>query len=282
MRPIKDLKNDKDPSNRKREYDIRRDTDEFVTPSITPYDVDYAILFGLTNYIVPPILENGELITVPIRYAAGDTQTQIQRYGYINNVDQKAVTPIISIQRTSLSKNDSVPLSSLPNDIFDGPIIVPKIQKNNQHDRIDQTYESEDSIEYYVVNNPKYRIMSYNLNIWTERMEQMNKIISAIDSHDNMMWGDAFKFRVSVGDFSFENLNTLSERRIVRSNVSLEVRAALLEEYIGNEESVKRRFSVKRVDFKDERSQDRIYIQQERIIRPATTYIEKLRRENDV
>lgn len=262
---------------------MRRDTDNFVFPSITPYDVDFAVLYELTNGIVPPISENGNLITVPIRYAGGDTATQIQRFGYINGKDQKAITPIITIQRTSLTKNTDVPLHKLPNDIFDGPIIIPKIQKNNQHDRIDQTYDSKDSVEYYVVRNPKYRILNYEVNIWTQYMEQMNKIISAIDSFDNRMWGDAFEFRVSVGDFNFETLNTVTERRIVRSTVSLEVRAALLEEYIGHEASVTKAFSKKRIDWKNEREIDRIFIiEEDQVIRPSKTYIEKLRKEKDV
>jgi len=264
-----------------RAYDIRRDNDTFTVPSVTPYDVDFAILYHLNNTIVPQLEHNNELISVPISFVFGDTPSQIQRYGYVVDRHEKAVVPLITLERTSYSKNTDNPLSNIPIDIYDGPVIKSKIQKNSQFDRVDQTQLSSDSVEFYVLNNPKYRNISYNVNIWTYNTMQMNKVISAVDMHDNTMWGDAFTFRSKIGDFNFDTKNTLDNRRVVRATTTLEVKAALSEEYVGKTENVKRAFSLKRVDFNVEvesRSDER---DEGRVIRPDSTYIEKIRRNNN-
>lgn len=264
-----------------RAFEVRRDSDSFTVPSITPYDVDFAVLYQLNQEIIPQIMENGELISVPISFAFGDTPSQIQRYGYVVDKHEKAITPLISLQRTGYSKNNENPLANTPVNIFEGPIIRPKVQHNSQHDRVDETILSGDSVEFYIINNPKYRVLTYNVNIWTSDMMQMNKIISAIDMFDNTMWGDAFKFRTKIGDFNFDTKNTLNERRIVRATTSLEVRAALTEEYIGKSENLRKSFSLKRVDFSVEIEDDTHVIEKQHVIKPDATYIETLRRDKN-
>ena len=54
-----------DPS-RNRSNDTRRDNDSFKTPSITLYDIDYAILYFLKEKINFQIEENGRMINVPV------------------------------------------------------------------------------------------------------------------------------------------------------------------------------------------------------------------------
>ena len=46
---------------RNRALDTRRDDDTFVVPSITPYDIDYAILAYIKEVIKPQVIEDGKL-----------------------------------------------------------------------------------------------------------------------------------------------------------------------------------------------------------------------------
>ena len=58
---------------------VRRDDDVVRTPKRTVYDIDYAIKWFLDNEIQPQVEANGELIQVPVIFAAGENSWVICR-----------------------------------------------------------------------------------------------------------------------------------------------------------------------------------------------------------
>jgi hypothetical protein len=246
---------------RNRALDTRRDDDNFTVPSITIYDIDYSILWFLKNKIAPEIIENGNVIPVPIILAAGETWSQIQRHGYLRSKDRKLMTPIITLKRNSIVSDTKVPKLDVPTENNATQLILfPDTQSNNSTDWINKSYNTKESKTYFVSVIPDHVIVSYDLYIWTDLSVQMNSIIEQIIPQDKMPWGDIIQFTTKVGDFNFETINTSGEDRIVRCQIPLEVDGILQAEYELKESSIRKAHTIKRVDFKNEVEQDEIYV----------------------
>ena len=92
---------------------ISRLGDKTKSVSVGLMDMDSAIFYYFENVIKPFIEENGEQVKVPIIYANPERWAAIQRQGHIRDNKRKIMTPVISFRRTSLAKDESVPVDKL-------------------------------------------------------------------------------------------------------------------------------------------------------------------------
>ena len=101
----------------------------------------------------------------------------------------------------------------------------------------------------YDVVIPDYVNITYEVIIWTDFTEHMNKIVEAFQYATDEYWGDkgGFKFRVKID--SFDNTTEVSEgsQRIVRTNFTMAVYAYLLPEQFDNESTHKKSIIPKKV-----------------------------------
>lgn len=245
---------------RNRAYDIRRDTDNYTTPVVNIYDIDYAILYHLKNNLAFTIQENDQQIPVQVMFANGETWSQIQRHGYLRDKSRKIMTPVIAIKRTAIATDDRFLKLDIPG-VNDGTanVYLGKRQRNVKNDWINKTYETFPSFESYVVTLPEFVRVSYDLYIWTELTSHMNYIIEELIPEHRMPWGDTMTFEVEVGDMSFDTSNVSGEDRLVSSQMPLEVRGFIMPEYSVRESTVRKAHSIKRVDFINEMSQYELY-----------------------
>lgn len=256
---------------RNRAYDTHRDDDTFTTPSITLFDIDYAILWHLQKRIQPEVEENGKIVQVPVTMAAGEKWNQIQRHGYLRDRERKVMTPVITVKRNSMTPDLRVPKLDVAGDNGATQLIMfPDTQMNNKNDWIHKNYNTKESKTYYLSVIPDHVIVSYDIYIWTELQIQMNKIIEQIVPQDRMPWGDVFQFTTKIGDYSFEALNNTGEDRVVRATVPIEVAGILQAEYELRKSTIRKAHSIKRVDFQNEVEQYDIYPDHKpKIIRPG-------------
>ena len=87
---------------------IRRDNDIIKTPKCTIEDVDFAILSYLQDVIKPQIMENNNIIDVPIMFANGEKWAQVQSKGYMRDRKGKIMTPVISVRKNSITERDTL------------------------------------------------------------------------------------------------------------------------------------------------------------------------------
>lgn len=256
-------------------YDTRRDNDEFIVPSITLEDIDYAIMYHLQNNMGLTIVENGRIVPVPVTMAYGETWAQIQKNGFMRGQANKIVKPQLVIKRESMMQDDRLMNLKVPNIGAGNSIkMFPKQQKNNQHDWIHKTYNTEESKEFYISVIPDFIKVSYTLYIWTDLMVQMNSIIEEIIQHDKRPWGDSFTFNSQLQDAQFETLNDAQEDRVIRATIPLDVDGRLNSEYKMKQSNVQKAFGIKRVDFLNEIEQVEIYPDfLPKIIRPGRSRI---------
>jgi len=258
---IKYTSNSTDPRNRA--YDLRRDDDQFVTPTISIYDIDYAILHHLKNNLALQVEENGEMVTVPVFFSNGETWSQIQRHGYLRDKSRKVMAPVMTIRRTSMAEDDRFTKLDVPGiNSHTAKVFYSRKQNNNQRDWIHKTNNSKKSYTTYVTTLADFVKVTYELYIQTELTSQLNYIVEQLIPEHRMPWGDSLKFTTALSDTSFETTNPAGSDRIVSAQLSLEVYGRILSEYSLNESVVKKAHSVKRVDFTNESEQNEFYVDQ--------------------
>jgi len=254
-----------EPKDSNRAMDIRRDTDIFNIPSITIYDIDFAVLWHLQNKIRPQITDNGRIIDVPIIMDNGEKWSQIQDFGFLRDKDGKVQSPLITLRRTTFIADDRIPKLDLPNisstndagDINSNNVLIytSNRQKNNQYDFLNELQNTKKSIEYYVTVLPEHVRVSYELMIWTDMVEQCNKIIELMWPQSRCPWGDSLTFTTYVLDPTFEVVNTLGEDRLVRCTVGLETAGQIQQQYELRQSNIRKAYSNKRIVFQNDRSQ---------------------------
>ncbi len=244
---------------RNRALDMRRDNDDVVIPSITIYDIDYAILYQLKEVIQPQITENGNLVNVPIKFADGELWAQIQRDGYLRDVNRNLILPLISIRRVSMNQDDRFPsLNVSSNNQANTLIIYPDTQKNNLHDL--PRRNNHESYELYVTQIPQRVRINYELVVWAETLEHLNTIVETIIPNTQLPWGDSFQFVVRIEDYSFDVTNNAGEERAAKCTINLLVDGCLQNEFNYKESAIQKAYTIKRVVFKNEVQEDNLIV----------------------
>lgn len=242
-----------------RSTEIRRDNDTIKTPKCTIYDVDNAIISYLTDILQLQIIENNNIIPVPVMYANGEKWAQIRERGYMYDVSDKLMTPAAVIKRNSITERDMLKKLDVnwnpetDNDFarntltFENPYT-----KRNRYDRFSVLQGTRPRRELYVSSIPEYVDVSYDLLLWAEYTEQLNSMIEQIMPTGGFAWGTTWKFPTFIQDYTFETASAPGEDRIVRATLPLTVKATLLMPYELRRSSLQKRYSIKRIVFGSE------------------------------
>jgi len=237
-----------------RSRQTRRDDDVVRTPKRTVYDIDYAIKWFIDNEIQPQVEANGELIQVPVIFANGEKWDNVRRLGYLRDEKGMLQSPVIVLKRNTLQERDQLKKLDI-NRPATGNQLVYK-QKYNKRNRYSDSItpipinEPIDSHELYVVNVPEYVDVEYDLLIWTDFTTQMNDLIEQIMPYGTFAWGNEFnKYRTFIRNISFETINTIGDDRLVRATVPLTVNGTLMAEQEYRQNTLQKRFSVKKLEW---------------------------------
>lgn len=248
-----------------RENDIQ-DNGTTLIPSITLYDVDYAILWQLSEgfkFFVEERTANGEVtsIPVPVIIASPEKWVQIRKFGYLRGPDNKLLKPYIIINRTSVVEDDMFQMLDIP-DTLKQYYVSPK-QTADRFNNIRQTDNTKESVEYIVSTLPEPVIITYDIIIYTSLQTQLNSIVEQIIPNNKIPWGDTLQFITKIGPWSFEAINEAGSDRALKASATMEVRASLQNEYTVLHKEIQTAYSVKRIHFTNEYEEDSIYVDQE-------------------
>ena len=233
---------------------VRRDDDVIITPRRTIYDIDYAIKWYIENEIRPQITADQQLLPVPVIYSNGEKWDNVRRLGYIRDEKGMLQSPLIMIKRNSVTERDDYKTL----DVNRNPASNYIVGRNNYNSRnryIDQLFpfpanQPAQSEEIYIVNIPKYVKVEYSLMLWCDFTSQMNDLIDQILPYGRFAWGNELnRFKTTIGQFSFETVNTVGDDRLVRANVPLTVEGTLLSEHESRISTLRKMYSIKKVVF---------------------------------
>lgn len=219
----------KDQDSRNKTYnranDVRRDDDTIKDFSVGFHDIDNAIQYYFDNVIKPQIVEAGNIVKVPVIYGSPERWKNFQYDGYIRDKVGKILTPLIAYQRSSITRN-----RGLGNKI-DGNYpqlyysVENKYTQKNKYDAFSILTGAKPIKEFYNIIIPDYVDITYNVIIWTNYVEDMNKIVESVLYSEGSYWGDPdrYKFRTKIDSYTNTTDLLQDDERIVRTSFDLTI-----------------------------------------------------------
>lgn len=209
---------------------ISRRNDDVKNISVGIYDIDLAFKDFLEKDVRPTIEESGKFIPVPVLYASPENWVSAQKDGYLRDENGKVLTPLISFKRNSLDVNTDHAKLKVLTDEDTSRTFVRKFTPKNKYDAFSQLIDTRDFSEYHIVDTPDYVNVQYDVIIWCDFMEDLNKIVEQVVYFQGRTFGQRYKFQIKGESYSFETTNGVGEERLVRSNVTLTAKAYIVPE----------------------------------------------------
>jgi hypothetical protein len=212
------------------------------------YDVDLAIAEHMIDTVLPTVEIFEEKQKIPVVYGNPERWKSVQKDGFLRDKKGMVQIPMVMFKRNSVARDDA--MSNTMNRHLSYPG-VSRYSKKHKYDRFSAITQSEKPVNFYDIVIPDYVTISYEVIIWTDFTEHMNKIVEAFQYATDEYWGDkeGFKFRVRIDNF--DNTTEVGEgtQRIVRTTFTMAVNAYLLPEQFDNESTHKKSIGPKKVIF---------------------------------
>ena len=232
-----------DPKNRGNQVSFRDDTTKPFTLGIQ--DIDEAVMYYLENVIKPTVIQNGVAQKVPVIYGASERWKQIQKDGYYRDLSGAIMMPIITFKRNNITKDRSVGNkldANFPNNI---EVFEKAYSKRDEYNNFAVLNNRKPQKEYYAVVMPDYVTVTYDFIISTYYVEQMNKIVEAMNYASDSYWGnpERFKFRARIDTFQTNTELPVGAERIVKTNFTLTLRGYIVPDNIQKQLASIKKFS---------------------------------------
>jgi hypothetical protein len=205
--------------------------------SISIQDHDEAVKYYFENTIKPTVVQNSEILSVPIIYGSPERWKSVQESGFYRDASGKIMVPLIMYQRTTLEKNRNLGNKIDGNKVINYQIFEQKFNNRNRYDRFDLLSNRQPSKEYFMSVIPDYVTLTYSCIIFTDYIEQINPIIEAINFASDSYWGDfsRFKFRAKIDNFTTTTEISTSDGRAVRTSFNITLNGYIIPDIINKQ-----------------------------------------------
>ena len=200
---------------------VRRD-DKVNTISVNLYDVDSVIKYYFDNIIQPAVMEDGERVNVPVVYGSPERWKSIQKTGIYRDRKGKVQFPAIVYKRTSVEKRKDLGNKvDVNNPLYYG--MQKRYTLKNRYDKFDILVGRKPQTEFHNIIIPDYVKLSYDCIVYTEYLEQLNKIVEDINYAGGQYWGqdNTFKFLSQIDTFDIESVAPQGEDRISKATFNI-------------------------------------------------------------
>ena len=229
---------------------VSRRNDDVKNVSVGIYDIDLAFKDFLERDVKPTIEENGKFIPVPVMYASPENWASAQKDGFMRDGNGKVQTPLISFKRNSLDINTEYSKLKVLTDEDTSHPFVKRYSRENRYDAFSELIGQRPVQEKYIVDRPDYVNIQYDVIVWCDFMEDLNKLVEQIVYFQGGAFGDRYKFQIKGESYSFETTNGVGEERLVRSNVTLTTKAYIIPENTGTKINTSKTFGTSKVVWK--------------------------------
>jgi hypothetical protein len=209
--------------NRSYEMSFKGDTVKPFTVGLQ--DIDESIMYYFQNVIRPFVYQNGVRIEVPVIYGSPEKWKSVQKDGFYKDKNGAIMAPLIMFKRDTVDKNRS---------------LTNKLDANHPHLYTSwaKSYNPKNSysnfnvltnripVKQFITNVvPDYVNLTYTCAIQTYYVEQMNKIIEAINYASDSYWGDPerFKFKASIDSYSTAIEISDNSNRIIKGTFTIKL-----------------------------------------------------------
>ena len=231
--------------NRSEQMSFKGDTTKPFTVGLQ--DIDESIMFYFQNVIRPFVYQNGVRIEVPIIYGSPEKWKSVQKDGYYKDKNGAIMSPLIMFKRDTMDKNRS---------------LANKIDANTPHlyTSWKKSYNTKNAYsnfsvlanriptEQFIVNVvPDYVNLTYSCVIQTYYVEQLNKIIEAVNYASDSYWGDPerFKFKASIDSYSTVVEMSDNSNRIVKGTFTIKLFGYIVPDTVQKEATAIKKYNSK-------------------------------------
>ena len=218
--------------NRGNQFSFKGDTTKPLTLSIQ--DIDEAIFYYFTEVIKPYVIQNGQRLPVPIIYGSPEKWKSIQKDGYYRDKVGKIMSPLLVFKRDDLTKNRSIGNKLDANQPHLYTSMVKTYSKRDFYTPFDVLNNIKREKEQYAIVIPDYVTIKYSCMIYTYYVEQMNKIVEAINYASDSYWGDParFKFRAMIDSFNTIIETNDGHDRAVKSSFDIKLNGYIIPDIV--------------------------------------------------
>ena len=224
-----------DRSNRGNHVSFRDDTTKPFSLGLK--ENDEALFYYLENIIKPTVIQNGVVQKVPIYYGSPERWAQVQKQGYYRDLKGKIMMPVITFKRNSVEKVRNIANkldANYPNNV---QLFEKQYSAKNEYDNFNILNNRIPKKESYAVVVPDYVNLTYDFIISTYYVEQMNKIVEAMNYASDSYWGnpERFKFRARIDSYATSVELETAGNRVVKTQFSLKLHGYLIPDTIQKE-----------------------------------------------
>jgi len=213
----------------------RGDQISFAGDTVKPFsigiqDIDEAVFYYFQNVIKPFVFQNGERIEVPIIYGSPEKWASFQKYGYFRDSQGRIMMPILMFKRDNIEKVRSVANKLDANNPNNISIARKSYSNKNAYDNFSALNNVIPQKVNYAVVIPDYITVTYSCAINTYYMDQLNKIVEAIEYASDSYWGDPsrFQFRAMIDSFAIKTELADKEERTVSSTFNIKMNGYII------------------------------------------------------
>tara|TARA_B110000503_G_C7143014_1_gene411730 strand:+ start:867 stop:1796 length:930 start_codon:yes stop_codon:yes gene_type:complete len=220
--------------------------DDNVKPlSIGIQDIDEAVFYYFENVIQPSVIQDGERLPVPIIYGGPEKWKSVQKDGYYRDNLGKIMAPLIMLKRVSIDKNRGIANKLDANTPHNFNITAKKYSPSNQYDQFAVLNNRKPAHVYYASVVPDYVTVTYSCVVFTYYVEQLNKVVEAIQYASDSYWGnpERFQFRAMIDSFAFQTELQMDDERIVRSTFDIKLNGYIVPEILQRDLNGIRKFT---------------------------------------
>lgn len=211
---------------------IKRD-DDVKDLKINLYDVDSVIKYYFDNVIQPTVMEGDEQVIVPVVYGSPERWKSVQKSGIYRDSTGKAQLPAIVYKRTSVEKN-----TGLINKVDATNPLYASFKKTytsrNKYDNFSVLNGRKPQVQSHNIVIPDYVKLSYDCIIFTEYLEQLNKIVEDVNYAGGQYWGQdkKFQFLSNIDSFAIESVAEQGTDRISKATFTITMNGFIIPENI--------------------------------------------------
>jgi len=234
-------------------------SDDVKKFSIGLRDIDETIVYYFNNVIRPSVIQNGTRKNVPIIYGSPERWAAVQKDGFYRDKNGKIQAPLIMYKRDSIEKNRELGNKMDANNPINYGIFKKKFSNKNVYDRFNIVNNREPVDEYYGVIIPDYVNLTYSCIVFTDYIEQMNKIVESINFASDAYWGnpEKFSFRAMIDNYTTMTELNQGQDRKVKTEFSINMLGHIVPDAINTQLNGQNKFySTSRVNFKFETETD--------------------------
>jgi len=227
--------------------DVSTKGDRVKDVSISIIDIDTAIIKYIEEKIQPAAIQDGNRIIVPVMYGYPERWSTIQEKGYLREYSGRMMAPVIVLKRDSLESNRTLGNKIDANNPQNLHVFESGYTKKNQYDNFTALSNRNPIKEYRLIVTPEYITLTYSAVIFTNHLEQNNKIIEAFKYAENTYWGEEgrFQFRARIDSFSTSTEYSSGEDRTTRTNFTITLNGYIIPDTVNRDISYPKKFLSK-------------------------------------